>query len=63
MAKNLNTKMRYKEIELRNELDSVDNLREFYEGELAKKDQIIEQQRAMIKALAQKSINEFQGTE
>lgn len=47
------------EVELRNKLESVDRIKAHYKGELAKRDQVIEQQRAMIKALSHKSISDI----
>lgn len=45
---------RISEIELRNKLESVDRMKEYYKVEITKRDQVIEQQRATIKALSQK---------
>lgn len=54
---NNNLRNRISDIELRNKLESVDRMKEYYKVEITKRDQVIEQQRATIKALAQKYTN------
>lgn len=43
-----------KQNELHNKLESIERVKEYYENEMAKKDQIISQQSNIIKALSQK---------
>lgn len=49
------------ELDIKNKLDSVDGLKEFYEAELKNRDQIIEQQRIIIKELSQRTMDEIKG--
>lgn len=46
-------------MELRNKLESVERMENYYKGEITKKDQIIEQQRAIIRALSQKATGDI----
>lgn len=46
-------------IEQTNKFEAFDKIREYYESELAKKEQIILQQRNIIKALTQKYTNDI----
>lgn len=52
-------KNRINRLELRNKLESVDKLKEYYNNEITRKDQIIEQQRSIIRALSQNFTNEI----
>lgn len=50
---------RANEMKLKNKLESEDNLKAYFRNEIAKREQVIEQQRSIIRALSRKSIEEI----
>lgn len=50
---------RRSEVDKRNKLESVERLQEYYSSEIVRRDQVIEQQRFVIKSLSQKYTNEI----